>query len=301
MNRLEHLRGLEAHLKDRVIGQDDAVTRVSRALEAAELGLDETGPRPRASFLFMGPTGVGKTETTKLFTQYLRGAKPVMVFCNLLQGANAVDELLGEIQRALEQYPKGTTLLFDEIEKASKSVVDVFLSLLDEGLVALPDGFRLSVAKCYVVMTSNIGSGRFPEMLHTPYTTMETFAFSEARKTLRPELFARIRETVVFRPLSQPVQEGILGGLVARKLRHLESCFETIFTDGFPAPLSMDEKPVRAHLLRKCFTQTEGARRLREELDRQFDAAFRPWFLSGQTPREGKFYADLRRDCLELR
>jgi ATP-dependent Clp protease ATP-binding subunit ClpA len=302
MNKLEHLRGLEAHLKDRVIGQDDAVARVSRALEAAELGLNDTGPRPRASFLFMGPTGVGKTETTKVFTEYLfGGSRLAMVFCNQYQQANDAAEMALAVQRAVQAYPNGTTLLFDEFDKAHKAVIDVFLSLLDEGQVTLADGSRVSVAKCHVVMTSNIGSSRFSEMLHTPYTTMETFAFSEARKSLRPELFARLTETIVFRPLSQSVQEGILGGLVSRKLQHLESCFESVYTGGFPAPLTIDEKGVNAHLVRKGFTQTGGARRLREELNRQFNAACLPWLLSGQAPREGQFYADPKRDCLELR
>jgi ATP-dependent Clp protease ATP-binding subunit ClpC len=301
MNKLEHLRGLAGHLKARVIGQDDAVARVSRALEAAELGLNETGPRPRASLLFMGPTGCGKTSTAKAFTEYLFGdSRLSMVFCNELQSPGDVGELVLAIQRAV-QATHGTTLLFDEIEKAHKAVVDVFLSLLDEGQVTLADGSRVSVSNCYVVMTSNIGSARFTEMVHTPYATMEAFAFEQARKALRPELFARLTETIVFRTLSQATQEDILGGLLKRKLLLLEARFEAAFAGGFPAPLTIDEKGVRAHLLRTGFTQTGGARRLRQELDRQFNGACIPWLLSGQTPREGRFYADPKHDCLVLR
>lgn len=302
MNRIERLQGLQPYLKERVIGQNDAMQRVSRALEAAELGLNETGPRPRASFLFMGPTGVGKTSCCKAFSECLYGESNLaMLFCNEYQQAGDVAELVTAICRALKANPNGAVLLFDEIEKAHKAVIDVFISLLDEGQVTLPDGSRASVANCYVVLTSNIGSAKFAEMERTTYTTMETFAFDQARKTLRPELFARLTETIVFRPLGQATQEAILRGLVERKLLHLARRFETLLGAHLATPLAIEEKGVNAHLLRKGFTQTGGARRLRQELDRQFNAACLPWLLSGKTPTEGRFYADVRNDRLELR
>jgi ATP-dependent Clp protease ATP-binding subunit ClpB len=131
MNRIQHLQGLDPYLRERVIGQDDATVRVSRALEAAELGLNETGPRPRAAFLFMGPTGCGKTSTAKAFTEYLFGeSKLAMIFCNELQSPNDVPELVRSIKQAVGAHPQGTTLLFDEIEKMHRSLIDVLLSLL---------------------------------------------------------------------------------------------------------------------------------------------------------------------------
>jgi ATP-dependent Clp protease ATP-binding subunit ClpB len=302
MNRMEHLQGLENYLKSRVIGQDDAVTRVSRALESAELGLDETGSRPRAAFLFMGPTGVGKTSTAKAFSEYLYGDENLaMFFCNQYQQGSDAMEVAVAVKRAVQANPNGAVLLFDEFEKAHKAVIDVFISLLDEGQVTLPDGSRAWVSNCYVVLTSNIGGSEFAEMECTPYATMEAFAFSEARKTLRPELFARLTETIVFRPLTQATQIGILDGLIAAKLRHLQTRFEALFDDRLVPQLSIEAKGVRAHLLRKGFTQTGGARYLRQELNRQFNAACRPWFMSGDIPREGRFYADPKNDRLELR
>jgi ATP-dependent Clp protease ATP-binding subunit ClpA len=122
---------------------------------------------------------------------------------------------------------------------------------------------------------------------------MESFAFEQARKVLRPELFNRLTEAIVFRPLSQKVQIDILKEMLGRKLVHLESQLGK-------RPLSVDER-VNAHLLRKCFTQTEGARRLRQELDRQINLAALPWALEKRSPSEGRFYYDPRTDQLVLR
>jgi ATP-dependent Clp protease ATP-binding subunit ClpB len=292
MNRIQHLQGLEPYLRERVIGQEDAVERVSRALEGSELGLNETGRRPRASFLFMGPTGCGKTSTAKAFTEYLFGeSKLAMIFCNELQSADAVPEMVRSIRHAVETHPQGTTLLFDEVEKMHRALVDVLLSLLDEGQVTEPGGNRIFVSNCYVVLTSNLGASRWGQMEQTLYSTMQAFAYREARKHLRPEFFARLTETVVFRPLSQLTQEAILAGYTARKLAHLTRRFETLLGAPLAAPLRIEEKGVNAHLLRKGFTQMDGARGLRAEVDRQFNAAVRPWLFDRKAPSEGRFYA----------
>jgi ATP-dependent Clp protease ATP-binding subunit ClpC len=300
MNRIRHVEGLEPYLRERVIGQEDAVARVSRALEGAELGLNETGGRPRAAFLFMGPTGVGKTSCCKAFTECLFGESSLaMIFCNELQSADDVPELVRSVRQAVEKHPQGATLLFDEVEKMHRSLIDVLLSLLDEGQVTEPGGNRVSVAGCYVVLTSNIGAARWGQMEQTLYSTMQAFAYREARKALRPELFARLTETIVFRPLSQTTQEAILRGLTERKLLHLTRRFETLLGANLSAPLAIDEKGVNAYLLRKGFTQMDGARGLKAEVDRQFNLAAAPWIFAGKSPVEGRFYA--KADRLELR
>ena len=292
MDRREHLRGLEAYLLSKVLGQADAVARVSRALQAAEFGLNDTGRRPRASFLFMGPSGIGKTSTTKALNEYLFGAaRLTMLFMNEYKRADDVDGLVKAIRAALIEHPEGTTFLFDEIEKAHKDVIDVFISLLDEGEITDADGSRISIASSYVVMTSNIGAARWGQMEQTKYSVMEQFAFESARKMLRPELFNRLSEVIVFRPLSIETQIAILDQALQDKLRFLEPRL---------GKLSIGER-VQAHLLRKCFTQTGGARRLREELNRQLNIAVLPWAFEGKLPVEGRFYTDPKRDQLELR
>ena len=292
MDRREHLRGLEAYLLSKVLGQADAVARVSRALQAAEFGLNDTAGRPRGSFLFMGPSGVGKTSTTKGMNEYLFGAaRLTMLYMNEYKRADDVDGLVKAIRAALIEHPEGTTFLFDEIEKAHKDVIDVFISLLDEGEITDADGSRISIASSYVVMTSNIGAARWGQMEQTKYSVMEQFAFESARKILRPELFNRLSEVIVFRPLSIETQIAILDQALQDKLRFLEPRL---------GKLSIGER-VQAHLLRKCFTQTGGARRLREELNRQLNIAVLPWAFEGKLPVEGRFYTDPKRDQLELR
>ena len=291
--RWHKLQGLEAYMKSRVLGQNDALVRISRALEAAECELNERGPRPRGSFLFMGPSGVGKTETTKAFNEYLFGNdRLTMLFMNQLQSASDVEVLIAAIKRGVTSHPEGTVFLFDEIEKAHKSIIDVFISLLDEGQATGPNGERISVGNCYLVMTSNIGAQRWPAMQTTLYSTMEGFACDQAKKILRPELFWRINETVIFRPLSQETQIAILGSVLEAKLAHVEPKL---------GKLSIDTKPVNAHLLRKCFTQAGGARRLRDELNRQINLAVLPWEMTGSKPVEGKFFCNVAKDRLELR
>jgi ATP-dependent Clp protease ATP-binding subunit ClpC len=293
MGAKEHLRGLESYLRSRVIGQDEALARVSRALEASECGLNDTGPRPRRAFLFMGPTGVGKTESSKAFNEYLfGGARLSMVFMNEMKAAEHVGDFIQTIARAVEAHPQGTTFLLDEIEKAHRDIIDILISLLDEGQATGPGGVRISIANCYLVMTSNIGAQRWASMETTLYSTMQGFAFDQAKKILRPELFWRINETIIFRPLSQDTKIAILGNVLEQKLRHLEPQL---------GKLSIEPKSGNAHLLRKCFTQEGGARGLRDELDRQINIAVLPWVLAEQAPSEGRFTYDAKKDQLQLR
>jgi ATP-dependent Clp protease ATP-binding subunit ClpA len=287
------LQNLESYLKGRVIGQEDAIARVSRAIEAAEYDLNDRGPRPKGSFLFMGSRGVGKTATAKAFTEYLWGGGLTMLYMNEYQRADNVDDLVMAIKRGVSTNATGRTFLFDEIEKAHRGVIDVFISLLDEGQITDLDGSRTSVRDCYLVLTSNIGAARWGSMERTQYSRMESFAYEQARKALRPELFNRLTETIVFRPLSQEVQIEILGEMLAKKLAHLESRLSR-------GALAVEQK-AKAHLLRKCFTQSEGARRLRQELDRQINLAALPWALQRESPSEGLFCYDPKTDQLVLK
>jgi ATP-dependent Clp protease ATP-binding subunit ClpA len=262
-----YLSGLPNYLESRIAGQSAAIGRIARAVQAAELGLNEGGTRPRCSFLLLGPTGVGKTESAKCFTEYLFGLQSalVMIFMNEYSSDSRLPEFLERVEAAIRRNPEGSTLLFDEIEKAHARVIDIFLSMLEEGELTTLSGDRIPVSKFYLVLTSNLGSGDLAKMENAPYAMMERVALDGASEALRPELFARITERIVFRPLGLEVQKNIIETLIDAKLKLLSAYFGK--------ELSVDRGPVSAFLLRVGFSKSQGARRLRQEVDRQFNMA----------------------------
>jgi ATP-dependent Clp protease ATP-binding subunit ClpB len=280
------LSGLIPALESKIIGQKGPLSRVARAIQAAELGLNERRSQPKASFLFLGPTGVGKTETAKCFSEFIFGRRTAleMVFMNEYSADNRFQEFLDRTEAAIRRHPNGTTLLFDEIEKAHPRLVDVFLSLLEEGVLTTLTGDRVLVGQFYLVMTSNLGSGDLAKMENATYSTMERVALDVASQSLRPELFARITERIVFRPLDLDSQKMILAALINKKL--------TVLSQFFGRPLTIDPGPVMAFLLRVGYNKAQGARMLRQEVDRQFNAASLVWALNNQAPKHGIFFYD---------
>ncbi len=211
----ERLAYLPAHLASRIRGQAEVIGRVAAVLQRAELGLTKPG-RPKASFLFLGPTGVGKTELTLCFSDYLLGRGSVQRFdMSEYQNQNAVGLLLGEhlgerglLGAALDRCAI-STLLFDEIEKAHPRVLDLFLQMLDAARVTLADGNTLDLSRCYIVMTSNLGSAEVMGLHHSAYATMERHVLTRAQQSFRPELYARLTEKLVFNRLTYDVQVEI--------------------------------------------------------------------------------------------
>jgi ATP-dependent Clp protease ATP-binding subunit ClpA len=290
-----YLSGLPSYLESRIAGQSAAIGRIARAIQAAELGLNNAGNRPKGSFLFLGPTGVGKTESAKCFNEYLFGSRSAleMIFMNEYAFDSRLPEFLQRAEAAIRRHPEGATLLFDEIEKAHARLIDIFLSLVEEGELTTLSGDRITVSKFYLVLTSNLGSGDLARMESAPYAMMERVALDGASQALRPELFARITERIVFRPLGLEVQKSIIEGLVESKLKLLSEYFGTA--------LSVDAGPVTAYLLRVGYHRTQGARRLHQEVDRQFNLASLNWALSDTRPVEGKFYYDSSAGSLVLK
>jgi ATP-dependent Clp protease ATP-binding subunit ClpA len=281
-----YLSGLAGYINSRITGQDAAIDRIARAVQAAELGLNGGGNRPKCSFLLLGPTGVGKTESAKCFTEYLFGSPSAleMLFMNEYSSDARLSEFLQRAEMAIRRNPEGATLLFDEIEKAHARLIDIFLSLLEEGELTTLSGERISISKFYLVLTSNLGSGDLAKMENARYAMMERVALDGASQALRPELFARITERIVFKPLDLEVQKGIIDALVRAKL--------DVLSRYFGMDLSADTGPVTAFLLRVGYNRSQGARRLRQEVDRQFNLASLDCALTGKKPGEGKFYYD---------
>ncbi|TLD71333.1 ATP-dependent Clp protease ATP-binding subunit [Phragmitibacter flavus] len=259
-----HLRNLESHLKESIRGQEVALAKMASVLRRGELGL--TAPRrPKGSFLLLGPTGVGKTESTVVFTRYLMGEDFLFRFdmseyqtqesLGLLLGAKSTEKgILGQV---LARASHGT-LLFDEIEKAHPRVMDVFLQILDAARITLADGTTPDLSGFYVVFTSNIASGELLDWQHSSFATMERHVLARAQQWLRPELYARITEKLVFQRLGYDVQVEIASMM-------LDQQFSFLASKGYQLTMTPE---VLAFVLRRGFHPRLGARPLRDTIEK---------------------------------
>ena len=235
---VENLCGLEAHLLSRIKGQDHVIPRVCSVLERGQLGLQPQG-KPLGSFLFLGPTGVGKTELTLEFTRYLFGNESVFRFdmseflhldsVKLFMGDETGS--LGRLGNVLSQHQRGV-LLFDEIEKAHRLIWDLLLQMLDAARITLADHRVYDLSGFYVVCTSNIGAQQLLRPTRLPFTTLERAVISELHGFFRPELIGRFDEKIVFRPLSPETQREIARLAIAEELaRFRERGFDLRVSD----------------------------------------------------------------------
>ncbi|KAK9101797.1 hypothetical protein Sjap_019051 [Stephania japonica] len=211
---------LEGVLHKRVVGQDIAVKSVADAIRRSRAGLSDPN-RPIASFMFMGPTGVGKTELAKALAGYLFNTENALVRIDMSEymEKHAVSRLVGappgyvgyeeggQLTEIVRRRPY-SVVLFDEIEKAHHDVFNILLQLLDDGRITDSQGRTVSFTNCVVIMTSNIGSRIILETLSNVHDTkdavydiMKKQVVELARQTFRPEFMNRIDEYIVFQPL----------------------------------------------------------------------------------------------------
>ena len=212
---VENLTGLEPDLSSKIKGQGHVISRVCSVLERGQFGLQPSG-KPLGSFLFLGPTGVGKTQLTLEFSRYLFGKGSVFRFdmseflhldnVKLFMGDETGTP--GRLGYVLLHHQQGV-LLFDEIEKAHRLIWDLFLQMLDAARITLNDHRTYNLSGFYLVCTSNIGSQRLLRPTRLPFTTLERAVISELYKFFRPELVGRFDEKIVFKPLSPDTQREI--------------------------------------------------------------------------------------------
>jgi ATP-dependent Clp protease ATP-binding subunit ClpB len=214
MQRLLHL---EDELHDRVIGQNDAVTAVADAIQRSRAGLADPN-RPVASFIFLGPTGVGKTELAKALAAYLFDTEESMVRIDMSEymEKHSVSRLIGappgyvgydeggQLTEAIRRRPY-SVILFDEIEKAHPDVFNVMLQILDDGRVTDSQGRTIDFKNTIIIMTSNIGSQFILELAgdDSRYEEMRSRVMMTLRESFRPEFLNRIDETIIFHGLQR--------------------------------------------------------------------------------------------------
>jgi len=263
-NKAGFLAKLEESLRQNIRGQDHVIPRIASVLRRGELGLAHPS-RPKGSFLLVGPTGVGKTEVTLCFSDYLFGKGHVHRFdMSEFQNQSSVGLLLGQglnetgmLGRALSKGTNGT-LLFDEMEKAHPLVLDLFLQILDAGRITLSNGVTKDLSGYYVVFTSNIGASEAMRMENSALATIERTVLKRVDQTLRPELVARINEKIVFSRLRFEIQREICELMVEREIKRLKLLGHEVDVNAETMEL----------LIRQGFDRTLGARPMRNVVEK---------------------------------
>jgi len=209
----ERLTKLDTELAERVIGQDEAVHAVANAVRRSRAGLQDPN-RPIGSFIFLGPTGVGKTETARALAEFLFDDEHAMVRIDMSEymEKHAVSRLIGappgyvgyeeggQLTEAVRRRPYAV-VLFDEIEKAHPDVFNILLQILDDGRLTDSQGRTIDFRNSVIIMTSNVGSTFILENARGDWALVETTVTQELRRHFKPEFLNRIDDIILFRPL----------------------------------------------------------------------------------------------------
>src|SRR3984957_731045 len=293
--KLGKLHELNSLLPREIRGQSHALPRITSVVRRGELGLTKPG-RPRGSFLLLGPTGVGKTETVVVLTTQIFGAGQLFRFeMSEFQNLTALGLLLGArlgggsyLSGVRERAEEGS-LLFDEAEKAHPRVLDILLQLLDAARITVATGQTLDFSGYYIWLTSNIGSAELMSLQHSNDATLERHVLTRAQQTLRPEIFARVNEKLVFHRLSYEHQLEIAEKFLAREIQFLKA-------RGYALEL---DKTVLPFLVRKGFHPKLGARPMRDAVEKLVGDAVSECLLEGR-PACGALTQCDTRDCLVI-
>mgnify|MGYP003487362267 FL=1 len=292
----EKLLHMEETLHGRIVGQDEAVVAVSRAIRRARVGLKNPG-RPIASFIFSGPTGVGKTELTKALASYFFGAEEAMVRLDMSEymERHTVSKSLGSppahvgyseggyLTEAVRKRPY-TVILFDEIEKAHPDIFNLLLQILEDGRLTDAKGRTIDFKNTLLIMTSNIGSKVIEKgggglgfdlgesQVESQYTRIRTLVNEELKQYFRPEFLNRLDEIIVFRQLTKDEVREIADMM-------LKEVFERIKQQEIQ--LDVTER-FKNRLVDEGYNPSYGARPLRRAVMRLLEDSLAEEVLSGK-------------------
>jgi len=302
------LLNMEETLHQRLIGQDEAVKAVSKAIRRARVGLKNPN-RPIASFIFSGPTGVGKTELTKALAAYFFGSEEAMIRLDMSEfmERHTVSKLIGsppgyvgfneggQLTEAVRRRPY-TVVLFDEIEKAHPDVFNLLLQLLEEGRLTDSKGRTVDFKNTLIIMTSNIGSKVIEKgggglgfefsgenLEDTQYNRIKSLVNEELKQYFRPEFLNRLDEIIVFRQLSRNEVKDIAEIM-------LKEVFLRIKEKGISLTVSNDFKE---RLVEEGYNPSYGARPLRRAVMRLLEDSLAEEFLSGRIKDGDKAEVDI--------
>ncbi len=290
----QRLLSLETELKKRVVGQDEAVSILAQAIKRGRVGMKDP-KRPIGSFLFLGPTGVGKTELSKVLAEALFGDENAMIRVDMSEymEKHSVSKLIGsppgyvgyeeggQLSEQVRRHPY-SVLLFDEIEKAHGDVFNILLQVLDDGQITDSNGRRVDFKNTVIIMTSNAGAQRIMSPKNLGFTTqsdaaqdyerMKSRVMEEVRQIFKPEFLNRIDGIVVFHTLEKEQQKKIVRLLIKEMADRVKE------TTGFR--LSVTEE-VEDYILEKGYNPQYGARPLRRTIQNELEDFLADEFLLG--------------------
>src|SRR5881396_721502 len=299
---MQKLLTMEDRLRQRVIGQDEALEAVANAVRRARAGLQDPN-RPVGSFVFLGPTGVGKTETARALAEFLFDDERAMVRLDMSEymEKHAVARMIGappgyvgyeeggQLTEAVRRRPY-SVVLFDEIEKAHPDVFNVLLQILDDGRLTDSQGRTVDFRNTVLIMTSNIGSQYILEMGTGNWEQVETKVLELLRQTFKPEFLNRVDDVIIFRPLSNEDIARIVDLQIQR--------FERLVAER---KLTLEVTPAAKHLLvAEGYDPVYGARPLKRSIQRLLQNPLALAVLEGQFTEGDRVRVDRAKDGTRL-
>ena len=307
----ERLKRLESILHERVVGQEEAVVAVSKAIRRGRVGLKDP-KRPIGSFLFLGPTGVGKTELCKTLAEAMFGTENALIRVDMSEymEKHSVSRMVGsppgyvgydeggQLSEKVRRNPY-SVILFDEIEKAHPDVFNILLQVLDDGHITDAQGRKIDFKNTILIMTSNAGAENIisPKRLgfmsqeneEERYKAMKDRVMAEVKRLFKPEFLNRIDEIMVFHALNQEHMKEIvsimLRSIIKRTARQME--LDLVVKDE-----------ARAFLVEKGYDEKYGARPLRRAIQNYLEDKLAEAVLDGEIKNGDKVFVGVKEDGL---
>lgn len=300
------LNKLEQTLHKRVIGQDEAVTAVAKSIKRGRVGLKDP-KRPIGSFLFLGPTGVGKTELSKALAEALFGDENSMIRVDMSEymEKHSVAKMIGsppgyvghddggQLSEQVRRHPY-SVVLFDEIEKAHPDVFNILLQVLDDGHITDSQGRKVDFSNTVIIMTSNAGAQSIidPKKLGFnrkedaagDYKRMKSNVMNEIKFIFRPEFLNRIDEILVFHPLTQEQMQKIVGLMCKELIKRAK--------EQLGIKLTIRDS-VKKHIVETGMDKKYGARPLRRAVQNQLEDKLAEAILNGEIGRDMEVIAGI--------
>ena len=312
-NEAEKLSKLENTLHKRVIGQEEAVSAVAKAVKRGRVGLKDPA-RPIGSFLFLGPTGVGKTEVAKALAEAVFGNEDAMIRVDMSEymEKHSVSKMIGsppgyvghedggQLSEKVRQNPF-SVILFDEIEKAHPDVFNILLQVLDDGRITDSQGRTVDFKNTIIIMTSNAGASSIiePKRLgfgdmsdeKQDHELMKNNVMEEVRRIFKPEFLNRIDETIVFRTLNKDDMKKITALLMKELVKRAE--------DQLDIELTVRDS-ARTYIVEKAYDKKYGARPLKRKIQDEIENRLAEDIINGRIKRGDKVIVSTKNKQISL-